>query len=425
MKTSYISLILGTLSLFPLGCGTNSPAGVSPLGSGGQISLGSGGATQNDGSGGANASGGNGNNDASGGSDGTCQPNCTGRVCGDDMCGGECGTCSDGQACSVSGQCVAPGTGHPVERHGHLKVSGNKLVDEHGVFVQLRGVSTQWLNWEQEYSTDRAGLEFMRDSWGLEIIRIANGVEADNGYADERVRAERLAMVKDIIDSAISLGIYVLVDWHTHEIEHLELAKTFFTEIATAYGDQPHVLYEPFNEPIGPFDSEAPGSEMAFWENELKPYHQEIVDHIRQIDPDNVIILGTPLWSQGVHRAAASPVSGTNLAYTVHFYSCTHDESLMNRVKQAMDDGIAIFATEWASAHADGGTDANPTPCIAEARAWHDFLDQNSIGSTAWKLSSDGDVSAILAGDPASSGGWTENDLSEHGKFVAELLSRP
>src|SRR5690606_15801585 len=106
-----------------------------------------------EGSGGTSASGGSGNS-ASGGGDGTCQPNCAGRVCGDDTCGGECGTCPDGQACSVSGQCLVPGTGHPVERHGHLKVSGNKIVDEHGAFVQLRGVSTQWLNWEKDYSTD-------------------------------------------------------------------------------------------------------------------------------------------------------------------------------------------------------------------------------------------------------------------------------
>ena len=295
------------------------------------------------------------------------------------------------------------------------------MVDESGNPVQLRGVSTQWLNWEQSYSTNASGLQFMRDEWELDVLRIANGVENNNGYAIESVRPARLEMVRGIIENAIDLGVYVLVDWHTHEEGHLDLAKEFFTTIATEYGDTPNVIYETFNEPIGPFGA----TEQAYWDETLKPYHEELVASIRQVDPDNLIVLGTPQWSQGVHRAANNPLMGENLLYTVHFYSCTHGSWLIDRVRAAHAAGLALFATEWGSTHADGGTKDNPMPCLEEARVWHEALDEMSISSTAWKLTSDGDASAILRGNPPAAGGWTDAQLSEHGALVRELLQAP
>ena len=56
----------------------------------------------------------------------------------------------------------------------------------------------------------------------------------------------------------------------------------------------------------------------------IKPYHEAVVAAIRQYDPDNVIILGTRTWSQRPDEAAANPVAGSNLGYTMHFYSCAH-----------------------------------------------------------------------------------------------------
>lgn len=353
---------------------------------------------------------------------GACTPTCSSRACGDDFCGGSCGSCDEGVNCSSAGQCL-DGFDIPVEAHGQLRIEGNEFVDEHGEVVQLRGISTQWLNWEQVYSTNRAGLQFLRDDWGLQVLRIANGVENDGGYAEEAGRTERLAMVKGIIDNAIELGVYVLVDWHTHEPEHMELSKEFFADIAQTYGELPNILYEPFNEPIGDFNSiSGDGAEEAYWDDELKPYLEEMVAHIRQHDPDNVIVLGTPQWSQGLQQPTRNPLQGDNLAYTLHFYSCTHTEWLMDRVQGARDAGLAVFATEWAATHSDGGTPENPEPCIDAARSWHQFLDENHVSSAAWKLAADGDASSLFAHPPSATGPFLEEDLSEHGKLVRQLL---
>ncbi len=347
---------------------------------------------------------------------GACVPACDNKACGDDLCGGTCGTCDDEQICSSSSQCVAPYV-LPVQEYGQLAVVDGQLVDEDGDPVVLRGVSTQWLNWDETYSGNADNMEFMRDDWGLEVYRIANGVEGYNGYADPDVREQRYERIADIIEKAIDLDLYVLVDWHTHEIEHKEIAEEFFAQIASDYGDYPNIIYEPFNEPIGA------GGNEEFWENELKPYHEDLVEVIRTHDPDNVIVLGTPLWDQRVDIAADDPVEGDNLMYALHFYTCTHTGWLRTRAQAALDAGIGLFVTEWGSTHSDGGTSANPGVCLDEARRWHEFLDENMISSTAWKLTDDPDSSAILTGAPPG-GPWTEQHLTEHGRFVREVVQR-
>lgn len=347
---------------------------------------------------------------------GACVPACEGRSCGQDFCGGECGACASDQLCSTASQCVGPFKKAVLE-HGALEVQGGQIIDESGEPAQLRGVSTQWLNWEQSYSTSPSTMQYMRDSWGLEVFRIANGVEHGNGYLLDP--EGRMKLVRQIIETAISLDVYVIVDFHTHEEEHLEVAQEFFAEIAKDYGDKPHVIYEPFNEPIGPSNGEA-----DYWRDVLKPYHEAVVQTIREHDPDNLIILGTPRWSQAVDVAAADPLTGDNLAYTLHFYSCTHGGWLRDRAQTALDAGAALFVTEWATTHADGGTSDNPGTCLGASDTWHSWLDERKIGSAAWKLNTDGDSSAILLSGASPQGGWSDENLSEHGLYVRSLLQR-
>lgn len=342
-------------------------------------------------SGGAEATGG-GNPDGTGGAPTTGGAPASG---GDTATGGDGNTAPDGT---------------PVDRYGKLQVSGSGLADEQGNPVRLNGPSSMWLNWDDaNYATNRDGLRFMRDEWGLEIFRIAMGITPMNAYLDDPEANK--AKVRTIVENAIELGVYVIIDWHDHEGEnHQSQAQAFFSEMATAYGEHPNVLYEIYNEPLD-----------VSWSGVLKPYHQALIGTIRQHDPDNVIILGTPKWSQDVDVAAQDPVSGTNLIYTLHFYACDHTGWLRDKANTALGAGLPLFVTEWGATKADGGLDG--TVCEAEAQAWINWMNQNNISWTAWKLDGCTDSSCYFVDrDVSTSGGWGDADLNGHAPFVIQKM---
>lgn len=324
---------------------------------------------------------------------------------------------------------VSPGgapSGSPVAKHGHLSVVGTNLVDESGAAVQLKGVSSMWLNWEEDgYAEDLDGLIYMRDNWNLSLIRIAMGVEAsDTSPTYLTDPAHATAQVEKIVNNAIEAGVYVIIDWHDHEaIAHQAQAQAFFSEMATKYGDQPNVLYEVFNEP----DHGSEDDPSALWEtwSDLKPYHEAVRDTIRAADPDNVIILGTPSWDQDVDAAAADPLSGSNLMYTFHFYACTHTRTYFgSKTDTALNSGLPLFVSEWGAATADGN-DTNST-CIAEAAAWHDWMDAHAISWAAWKLDNCADATCFFVDDAVpTDGNWSSEQINGlHAEFAIERMKR-
>src|SRR5882724_2877294 len=104
----------------------------------------------------------------------------------------------------------------PVERNGHLKVVGTQLQNEAGHAVQLKGVSSMWLNWEEDgYAEDPTALRWMRNNWNLSVIRAAMGVEPEGAYLSNPDVAK--AQVDTIVQNAIDAGVYVLIDFHAHQ----------------------------------------------------------------------------------------------------------------------------------------------------------------------------------------------------------------
>ncbi|MFI7658084.1 cellulase family glycosylhydrolase [Micromonospora parva] len=297
-----------------------------------------------------------------------------------------------------------PTTGTPVERHGQLRVCGTTMCDRSGARVQLRGISSMWLNWETApYAENLSALRWMRDNWNLQVIRAAMGVEPAGAYLSDPAKAR--AQVETIINNAVTAGVYVIVDWHAHEAQNNQSqAVAFFGDLARRYGNLPNVIWEPYNEPL-----------QVSWTNVIKPYHQAVVSAIRAADPDNIIVLGTPTWSQDVDVAAASPVAGTNLMYTLHFYSCTHGSSLRAKGDAAIRAGLALFVTEWGASNADGGLDGRA--CLPEAQSWIDWMKANGISWTAWKLDVGTDTTNLLSPGAPVTGGWT-NYLHGHAPFV-------
>jgi endoglucanase len=375
-----------------------------------------GGATKTDGSAGAGGTAASGGTSASGGAPKTGGTSGTGGV---SATGGSTPT---GGNVTVPG-CNSPApAGSPVAQHGQLKVVAGKVQDQAGNPVQLKGVSSYWLNWEgTKYAESKPAMQSMRDNWKMMALRAAMGTGASGGYTTSDANKTALqARMDTIVQNALALGVYVILDWHSgsaHKEPEATSSVTFFTEMATKYGACPNVLYEDFNEPTG-----------VKWAD-IKPYHQRIVTAIRAVDPDNLIIMGTPNWSQDVDLAAADPVTGTNLLYTLHFYSCSHSASLRNKGNTAISKGAGLFITEFGATPADGGVSPNNKVCEAEANLWFDWMKTNDISGTAWKLAPGKDSSNYFTTAPPVDGPFPDSTLGQtngaspsHGQFIVNWM---
>ncbi len=296
----------------------------------------------------------------------------------------------------------------PVELHGALRVKGNRLVDQRGEPVVLRGMSFFWSQWQGQFYR-RETVRWLRDDWHCSVVRAALGVEG-GGYLRDPEREK--AKVRAVVDAAIELGLYVIIDWHDHRAhEHTAQAVAFFEEMARLYGDQPNVLYELWNEPLKDHD----------WSTVIKPWHEAMVGRIRALDPDNVIVLGTQTWSQDVDQAALDPVRGQNLAYTLHFYAGTHRGRLREKAEAALQRGVALFVTEWGTGSADGNGKLDE----AETRRWLEFMERNQLSWCNWSVADKAETTAALKPGAPATGGWTSEHLSASGGLVrAELRLR-
>ena len=311
----------------------------------------------------------------------------------------------------------------PVGRHGKLsvqKVDGYAapiMVDQNGVPTQLRGASTHGMHWFPQYVNQNA-FQTLRDDWGINMVRLVCYPRdvGSVGYltGGDSTRQQLDTLIQNGVDYATKLGMYALVDWHVHAYnpnEYLKEAKIFFTKYATMYKDHDNVLYEICNEPTGTNWYSGNGKD-------LYTYCSEVIKTIRDIDPDAIIICGTNTWSQDVDQVAAKPMKALgyeNIMYTFHFYSATHKENLMEKVRLATKDGTPIFVTEFGICSADG----NGSYDTENADRWIALLDELNISFACWSYSNCNEKSAYFKSSCSNAGGdWTADDLTTTGKWL-------
>jgi endoglucanase len=308
---------------------------------------------------------------------------------------------------------AAPPT--PVERFGRLQASGNRILGEDGQPAQLRGMSFFWSMWMDKYWNEDA-VEWLAEDWQADVLRAAMGVDEAGGYLKPAdwlpdSKAFNMNLMETVVNASLDQGIYVIVDWHSHNAQlYTEDAKDFFSEMAQRYGHHPNVIFELFNEPTS-----------LDWSSEVKPYHEAVLASIRK-HSTNLVILGTPTWSQDVDVACEDPVADENVAYTLHFYAASHNEPLRQKAQTALDNGCALFVTEWGTCKATG----NGTLDFDETQRWLDWMDERSISSANWALSDKMESCSAFQPGAAANGKWSPSisgDLTWSGLRVRNYLS--
>ncbi|WP_114954146.1 glycoside hydrolase family 5 protein [Sphingosinicella terrae] len=291
----------------------------------------------------------------------------------------------------------------PVERHGQLRVEGNRILGADGRPAVLRGMSLFWSQWKGGFYNADA-VRWLAEDWRVDVIRVAVAVEP-GGYLAHPEREWRKA--ERAIEAAIGAGLYVIVDWHAHN-PHPEAAAAFFERVAQRWGDRPNLMYETWNEPLPDHG----------WAEVVKPYHEAVIPRIRRHDPDNLVVAGVPSWTQDVDVAARDPLAFANVAYALHFYAGTHRQELRDKAQAALDAGAALFVSEWGTTNADGDGPVD----VEESRRWWDFMAANQLSDLNWSINDKDESSAALRPGASRRGGWREGDLTESGRLVRARL---
>ncbi|MDO9373565.1 MAG: glycoside hydrolase family 5 protein [Ferruginibacter sp.] len=299
----------------------------------------------------------------------------------------------------------APLIAQPVKQHGKLKVIGSQLVDQHNKPLVLNGMSFGWSCFHPRFYTAGAVKWLVKD-WNSNVVRAALGVEPKRGYLEDSATSMRL--IKTVVDAAIQEGVYVIIDWHSHNI-NLKEARAFFKEMATTYKGHPNIIYEIFNEP-----------DYETWP-EVKAYSEDIISTIRAIDPTNIILVGSPHWDQDILLPANDPIKGyDNLMYTVHFYAATHKQELRDRTDAAIAKGLPIFISESAGMEATGDGPLNE----AEWQKWIDWMEAKKLSWITWSVSDKNETCSVLNTSASSDGNWETKDLKESGQKTRAYLRK-
>lgn len=298
----------------------------------------------------------------------------------------------------------------PVKKNGRLSVKDTRLVNSQGKAVVLKGVSTHGINWFPQY-VNKAAFKTLRDNWGVNCIRLAMYTEEYNGYCSGGNQAELRKLINNGVKYATELGMYVIIDWHIlsdgNPVKNKKQAMSFFKYMAKKYKNQNNIFYEICNEPNG----------GTSW-NRIKSYASPVIKTIRKYDKKNIILVGTPTWSQDVDVAADSPIKGySNIMYTFHFYAATHGDSYRQKVQTAIQKGLPVFVSEFGISESSGNGRIDKN----EANKWIQFLKKNKISYVCWNLCNKNESCSLLKSSCSRTGNFKKSDLSQAGLWYKSV----
>jgi len=255
-------------------------------------------------------------------------------------------------------------TSNVVENNGWLQVKNARLCNEDGYPVQLEGMSSFWINWnEGKKFANEEVIDWLVRDWKIDVYRIAIGVNPYDGREYIIKTDEYGSLYKEVnnncghpcedqgecyighgdtvneriynlVDACVERGIYVILDWHVHDaLMNQWSAAVFFLGMANRYKNTPNVIFEIWNEPSMQNNNIAAANAAPMyddyiynWEDDIKPYCEMIINYIRGTGSNNIIICPSENFDQRLKKVPQAAIKESlrpNVLYSAHFYAGT------------------------------------------------------------------------------------------------------
>jgi len=311
-----------------------------------------------------------------------------------------------------------------------LHVDGNKIKDPNGNIVVLRGVALIDLGCIEVW---RGGViplinrlinpndnQGSYTGWGTKVIRLAV-YPSDEGagnypwYFDDDPNLYYNNLLRPVVDYCKSKDLYVIIDWHyvgVNTYSKVPSTTAFWTYIAQKFAGDSHVLFELFNEPA---NTSGLSGDAAKWES-CRVNMQAWTNIIRSYAPNNLILVGTPQWSQIIAPTATNPVIADNIVYISHIYPDHWGGGTGPYVNQIRTAAAVhpVMITEWGFML--GGAVPTSGTLSGYGQPFHEFREELGIGHTAW-------CADYSWGPPMFNSDWTLRSGENYmGYFTKDIL---
>jgi hypothetical protein len=286
-----------------------------------------------------------------------------------------------------------------IEQPSRLYVQGNKIINEDGNDVVLRGVSLIDVGFQQDWDggatnminrlTDPNDTNCGSVGWYTNVIRIPV-VPPDkvSGWPHpfDPDNTDLYDLLRTVVDYCASKDVYAIIDWH--DIDDMNSARIaeaneFWAYMAPLFADDTHVMFELFNEPIN-----NDGTDEENWAA-VKAGMETLIDTIRTYAPNTLLFVGTPRWSQIIGPTADDPVDDPNVVYVTHIYPYHWDSDYLYYTNSIAAAAAAhpVILGEWGFTTT---TDTLLDGTITDyGEPLKEFVEGLGIGNIAWVASHD------------------------------------
>jgi len=230
----------------------------------------------------------------------------------------------------------------PNALHGPLSTSGNQVFDANGLPVVLRGINRAGLaNPYGDVPITDAEIGHAMD-WGANVVRLSVA-EAYTNAGCSNYLPNYLSEIDAAVQSVTGRGMVALIDlnavtrvpcgqsgaWRMADAGSIDFWKT----VAGRYKSNPLVAFDLYNEPNNITNDQWRNGGVLIDYRLMQPAvtwtaagMQQMLDAVRSTGASNLVTVSGNSWA-----GDPSPIldghalTGTNIVYAIHAYTCPHD----------------------------------------------------------------------------------------------------